>query len=142
MPNKRPSTMWTEPEIITLSSGATVTAILNSGATVTVNNSVPTTEAIGIYNSGSATVFVATDTFKITNFSLVCDEAQDIKILSGTDYLAGNASVAMSMAAEGQLTQSGSPDSPVFVASGVAKGFVINSSVTGKVAGSVTWIDE
>jgi len=200
MTNKRASDMWVEPEEVTISSGATVTAILNSGATVTQSGglpagtsyiglatvdvganvawsdpgtyvglatvdigsqpslpagtntigdvriagskSAPTTATIGLYNSGNATVFVATNTFKILNMMIGVDLAEEIKVLSGTDYLVGNASVALSLAAEGGFVQNGSPDSPLYVATAAAKGFVINSSATGAIGGSVTWIDE
>lgn len=102
----------------------------------------PTTSTIGLFNSGNATVFVATNTFKILNLALSVDLAETLKFLSGTDYLAGNASVGMSLAAEGSLVSNGSLDSPVFIASGAAKGFVINSSATGAIGGSVTWLEE
>lgn len=106
------------------------------------SNSTPTTAPISIFASGNATVFVAANTFKILSLKMVFDEDEDIKLLSGTDYLCGSTSIAMSFAAEGGFTEQGSVDAPVYIASGGAKGFVINSSATGDIAGHVTWIDE
>ena len=117
---------------------ATVTGgIKNAGTTKTLE-----IKNIGISASGNATIFVPTTEFHVTHLLLSSDATVRVAILSGTTYLAGNASVGISLAPLGGFVENGSVDSPIYEGLANAAAFVINSSAAANIGGKVVYYEE
>lgn len=92
--------------------------------------------------AGNATIFVPTNTFKVTHLALSSDAATDIMLKSGPTYLAGNASVGFDLAASGGLVADGTVEAPVFQGVTAAAGFVVESRAAANVGGYITYFEE
>lgn len=95
------------------------------------------------YNSGTATLFVPTGTFKVINVELSCDAANEITLLSGATYLGGNASIAgFRIAAAGNYIETGTIDAPLYDGLADAASLVLKSSATGSLGGKITYYED
>ena len=111
--------------------------VKNAGTTKTI-----VTMPFGISASGAATVFVPTLTFNATHLLLSSNATVTVNIMSGPTYLAGNASIGISLVPGGGWIENGSVDSPIY--NGMANGgaFVVKSSATVNIGGKVTYYEE
>lgn len=109
----------------------------NAGTTKTL---IP--KPIALSASGDATIFVPSNTFKVTHMLLNSDATVRMTIKSGASYLVGNASVGVTLSPNGGWVENGSPDSPVYVGLAGAASFVVNSNVTANIGGKVIYFDE
>lgn len=119
-----------------------VTAVSrNAGTTKTLIH-----KNIELSTSSIATVYVATETWKATNIILNSDATVRVSIKSGATYLTGNASIGITLMPGGGWVETGSPDSPTYIALAVDQGLVVEkfdlTATSAKVGGKIIFFDE
>lgn len=111
----------------------------------TVENSTSKTlvsEAIGINASGYATIFVPSNTFKVTHLTLSANATVGVRILSGPTYLTGNASLNMTLFPGGGIVENGQLLNPVYQGATSGDALVLDLDDSVEVSGRVVYYDE
>ena len=134
--------------------GGTLPALVAGTAqigSVTVSNTVTVEETtsktllhltIANNTSGAATIFVPTGTFKITNLMLSANATVGISIKSGVTYLAGNASIRVTVFPGGGWVENGDLLNPLFSGLADAGSFVLEKTTTTPIAGHVVYYED
>jgi hypothetical protein len=103
-------------------------------------------KSIELSTGSVATVFVATNTWKMTQLMVNSNATVRVSIKSGATYLTGNASIGVELNPGGGWVENGSPRSPIYIGLAVAQGIVIEKTDYGgtlaRVSGKVMFIDE
>lgn len=101
---------------------------------------------IELSSSSIATIYVSTETFKITNVLINSDATVRVSIKSGATYLTGNASIGITLNPGGGWVESGSPRSPLYYGLAVDQAIVVEkfdmTATSARVGGKVIFIDE
>ena len=101
---------------------------------------------IELSTSSVATLYVATETFKITQVLLNSDATVRVSIKSGVTYLTGNASIGITLNPGGGWVENGSPRSPLYYGLAVDQGVVLEkfdmTGTSARIGGKVILIDE
>lgn len=98
--------------------------------------------AIAVNTSGYSTIFVPTNTFKVTHLALSANATVGVRIMSGATYLTGNASLNMTLFPGGGIVENGQLLNPVHIGATAADGFVLDLDDSIEVAGKVVYYEE
>lgn len=98
--------------------------------------------AIAANSSGTATIFVPTDTFKVTSLLLSANATVGVRIKSGATYLTGNASVNMTLFPGGGFAESGTLEAPIYIGATSGDAFVVDLDDSVEIAGKVIYFEE
>lgn len=101
---------------------------------------------IELSSSSIATIYVSTETFKITNVLINSDATVRVSIKSGATYLTGNASIGVTLNPGGGWVENGSPRSPLYYGLEVDQAIVVEkfdmTGTSARVGGKLIFIDE
>lgn len=110
----------------------------NAGTTKTL---IPLPIALSV--TSVVTIFVPSNTFKVTHLLLNSNATTRVSIKSGATYLTGNASIGVDLNPGGGWVENGSPDSPIYIGLAGAASFVVEKNdITSSVGGKVIYFDE
>lgn len=115
--------------------------VKNAGTTKT-----PIHRNIELSTSSLATLYVATETWKATQFVLNSDATVRVSLKAGATYLTGNASIGITLNPGGGWVESGSPDSPIYIGLAVDSAIVVEkfdmTGTSAKVGGKIMFYDD
>ncbi len=97
---------------------------------------------IALNAAGSATLCVPTGKFHVTHLLLSSNATVTVNIKSGPTYLAGNATIGISLVPGGGWIENGTTDAPTYEGLVAAAGLVIDTDSTAEVGGKVLYFDE
>src|SRR3990167_9732057 len=121
--------------------GLVTATSLNAGTTKTFLH-----RNIELSTNSTATLYVATETWKATHLLLNSNATVRVSIRSGVTYLTGNASIGITLNPGGGWVENGSPDSPIYSALAVDQGIVVDkldlTATSALVSGKIKFFDE
>lgn len=130
-------------DVTSISAGANYIGLVSvSGSVENTSTKTLNYKAFAVNTSGLSTIFVPSNTFNVTHFTLSANATVGVRINSGVTYLTGNASLNMTFFPGGGISENGQLLNPVYKGATSGDSFVLDLDDSVEVSGKVVYYDE